>query len=288
MGCCRAAADFDVAVQTNARQLNEIMTLLENLNQRLDGTVPPPVPGMSPAPPARPKHDFLSQWSWVERSMVQDIANGEFDIYDLPRLHRDEYLRNRYIAKSVDGVMHPLSGARPHVVQAKTKLQSSLKDPDTFLSAWLIYISIRMAYVPERGPGLAVWTERLVFYSRLQYEFSAIVNYVIAYFRHQNSPPEAWFNADTELHTEHLGNSAQRAVIAYRASSPIKTTGNPKPIGSLSSKPIAEQTCHNWNRPTGCKIKEKTGTECLRRHACGKCGNSAHKLFECSSSAPQA
>jgi hypothetical protein len=75
-----------------------------------------------------------------------------------------------------------------------------------------------MAYVPERGPGLAVWTERLVFYSRLQYEFSAIVNYVIAYFqKHQNSPPEAWFNADTELHTEHLGNSAQRAVIAYRA-----------------------------------------------------------------------
>jgi hypothetical protein len=108
--------------RTNARQLNEIMTLLENLNQRLDGTVPPPVPGMSPAP-ACPKHDFLSQWSWVERSMVQDIANGEFDIYDLPRLHRDEYLRNRYIAKSVDGVMHPLSG--PDLTSFKQRQNSS-------------------------------------------------------------------------------------------------------------------------------------------------------------------
>lgn len=125
---------------------------------------------MVPSPgndPLAAQHDILSRWPWVERSLVEDIANGEFDIYDLPKLHRDEYLRNRHIARSVDGIMHPLSGGRPLIVQAKTKLQSSLRDFETLLSAWMIYVSIRTSYTPERGPGLAVWTERIAFHTSL-------------------------------------------------------------------------------------------------------------------------
>src|SRR5579871_2953875 len=127
---------FDANIQDNTRQLDEVKALLAAINQRLD-TMAPAQPqhgsGTSPAPVRMQQHDYLSHWTWVERSCIENIANGEFDIYDLPKLHRDEYLRNIHISKSVEGVTYPLSGARPHVVQAKTKLQSSFKTLNTFL-----------------------------------------------------------------------------------------------------------------------------------------------------------
>jgi hypothetical protein len=278
--------DFDANLQSNTRQLDEVTTLLAAINQRLDAMGPTQPPahrsGTSPVPARMQQHDYLSHWTWVERPCIEDIANGEFDIYDLPKLHRDEYLRNLHTTKSVEGVMHPLSGARPHVVQARTKLQSSFKNLDTFLSAWLIYVSIRMVYAPEYGPGLACWTERIVSYARLNYDFSTIVNYVVAYFqKHQNSPPTTWFSADTELHTEHLGNAAQRAVNTLRTSSPVKSSANP--ASPFKSQPISEQICNNWNRATGCKVKEKSGNDCLRRHVCSKCNSASHRNFECTS-----
>jgi hypothetical protein len=288
-GVAEQLTHFDIANQANSRRLEEIAGLLESINLRLDnsmGRAPAAIQGSGNLPPIvqQAQHDVLSRWPWVEQQTVEDIANGEFSIYDLPKLHRDESLRNRYISKSVTGVLHPLSGGAPQIVQNKTKLQASLKDLDTLLSAWLIYASIRTSYAPERGPGLMVWTERVVYFSRLMYEFSAIVNYVIAYFqKHQNSLPDAWFNTDTELHTEHLGNAAQRAVTSARSQSPTKPASK---FFSSSEVHISEQVCHNWNRPTGCKIKELSGNDCLRRHVCGKCKASGHKQFECGKAKP--
>jgi len=285
-------AEFDAALQTNTHQLNDITAFMNEIRQRMDsgiaqvpsgrpGPVTEPVINNSGTNPPSAPHDILSRWPWVDRSLIEKIANGEFDIYDLPKLHRDEYLRNRHIAKSVDSVVHPLSGGRPHIVHAKTKLQSSLRDFETLLSAWMVYISIRTSYNPERGPGLALWTERVAFQVSLLYEFTTIVNYFVAYFqKHQNSSPEAWFSPDSDLHSDHFGNAAQRAVNSLRSSSvkpPIRPTVS-KPIAPI---PISDQVCHSWNRPTGCKIKEQTKKECLRRHICARCFEPEHKEFEC-------
>ena len=282
-------SDFDATLQANNHQLNDIIALLNDVRQRLDGgtaaaistvSFTPPIPSGNPP---LPSNDILSRWPWVDRSLVENIANGEFNIYDLPKLHRDEYLRNRHIIKSVDGIVHPLSGGKPHIVQAKTKLQSSLKDFETLLSTWMVYVSIRTSYAPERGPGLAIWTERVAFHVTLSYEFTAIVNYIVSYFqKHQNSTPEAWFNIDAELHSEHFGNAAQRAVNSLRTSSvkpPVSKFGSMSKTPSLT--PIAEQICRSWNRTTGCKIKEQTNKDCLRRHVCAKCLDPGHKEHNC-------
>ena len=122
--------DYDVTLQGNIQRMNEMATTLGAISQHLGigvrpppppppgavAGIPPAVPGMSPAPPTRPQLDVLSQWPWVERSLVEEIANGAFDIYDLPKLHKDEAFRNRYIQKSMEGVMHPMTGGRPLIV----------------------------------------------------------------------------------------------------------------------------------------------------------------------------
>ena len=110
-----------------------------------------------------------------------------------------------------------------------------------------------------------MFTEHLASFCLMSYDFSTTLDYVVAFFqKHQNSPLEAWFEVDGYLHTTHFGNATQRAVIAAaRAASPTKTS---QKTSSSSSVPIAEQICHNYNRPTGCKFDN-----CLRRHICSLC-----------------
>ena len=153
-------SDLDFAVQANTQQLNDITTVLNDIRQRMG---PDRLAVASASTAILSGNDLLfvldgvlSRWPWVDPSIVEDISNGKFNIYDLPKWHCDEYLRNKHIAKSVDSVVHPLSSGRPHMVQAKTKLQSSLKDFGTFLSAWMVYVSIRSIFEPECGLGLAI------------------------------------------------------------------------------------------------------------------------------------
>ena len=226
-----------------------------------------PQQGMNPVVPQM-QQDVLSRWPWVKRSIVEDIANGQFDIYDLPKLHRDETLRNRHIVKSVEGITLPFSGGRPQIIQARTKIQASFKDLQTFLAAWMVYTGIRLCYAPERGPGFQMFAEHLASFCLMSYDFSTTLDYAIAFFqKHQNSSLEAWFEVDGYLHTTHFGNATQRAVIAAaaRAASPTKTS---QKTLSSSTVPISEQVCHNYNRPTGCKFDDN---DCLRLHICSLC-----------------
>ena len=283
--------ELDAAVQTNSQQFNEIAAAINDIRLRLPS---PDLPSnVRPAIPLAPtasltgnelplshRDGILSRWPWVDPSLVDDINNGKFNIYDLPKLHRDEYLRNRYISKSVEGVMQPLAGGKSHIVQSKTKLQSSFKNFETFVSAWSVYVGIRTSFEPKRAPGFAMWMDRLATFVSLQYEFTSIINYVIAYFQaHQNSSPEAWFLVDSELHSEHFGNAAQRALNSLR-SQPAKPSAK-APTGLFTTIPITDQVCRNWNRPSGCKIKEVTKRECLRRHVCSNCLESGHKEPSC-------
>jgi hypothetical protein len=290
-------ANFDENLQANTRRLDDLVVMLQQIQQALpqgtslgaqgfgSGSYQP---GMTQSPVMQPlqlSQDVLSRWHWVSQSTVESIANGSFDIYELPKLHRDQTLRDRYIQKNIEGIIQPLNGGKPQLLHARTKLQNTFNELETLLPAWLIYASIRVAFVPGRGPGLLVWTERLVGYNRLKYNFADILDYFVAYFqKHQNSPPEQWFQADTELHTEHLGNSTQKAFAKNATmGSPNKQSAKPSSSGT-DAKIMATQVCHAFNRATGCKVKERSGHECLRRHVCANCDIPGHPAHACSKS----
>ena len=234
---------------------------------------PVAVPGTTPIPP--PPVDVLSRWPWVDISIVQIIAGGTFDIHDLPKLHSDETLRTRYVSRSVEGVLQPLSGGVPQLVHGKTKLQVSFSDFTTFMLAWSVYTSIRTTYAPERGPGLAFWLSQIALHTHLGYDFVDVLNYIVAYFqKYQKSSPEAWFDIDPQLHVIHFGNASRKAVSAARTQ-PTKAVGKPPP------PPQNEQICHAFNRSTGCTVKERTGATCLRKHICGRCYSPSHSQPKC-------
>ena len=289
-------ATLDETLQANTRRLDDLFAMLQKIQQTLPPAGAPATMGgtglgsyqsgtaQNPVTmqPSQIAQDVLSRWHWVPSSTVENIANGSFDVYELPKLHRDQTLRDRYIQKNIEGIIQPLNSGKPQLLHARTKLQNTFNELDALLPAWLIYVSIRAAFAPPRSPGLLVWTERLVGYNRLKFQFVDILDYFVAYFqKHQNSPPEQWFQADTELHTEHLGNATQKA-LAKTASvgSPSKQSAKPA-LSSVDAKTMATQICHAFNRPTGCKIKERTGHECLRRHVCSNCSGSGHTSYAC-------
>jgi hypothetical protein len=265
----------------------------EGMGIRIAQTAQPPEPGFAQGTndllldPHDP-HDVLSRYSWVNKSVVQSIADGEFNIHDLPKLHQEEEPRERHGQKVTDGVHFPADGGKPELVTARTKMHTAFKDLTTFLSAWLVYISIRTSYAPDRAPGLAFWTERLVFYTQQGFPWSVTLNYAIAYFTaHQNSPPETWYkvNTDRELAINHFAVARKNPPQTQAQSSVPHRSTSPKK--SVSSLPIQEQTCSNWNRPNGgCTYKEKYGEPCPRKHRCNLCLNPAHKAADCPSKPP--
>jgi hypothetical protein len=107
---------------------------------RLDGreVLPPTGPGavssiLGPAPaqgtnPLGDPHNVLSRFYWVERSVVQSISDGDFDIHDLPKLHREEEQRMRHSKKVTEGVHFPADGGRPELVTGRTKMHLAFKD----------------------------------------------------------------------------------------------------------------------------------------------------------------
>jgi hypothetical protein len=286
-------ANFDENLQANTRRLDDLFIMLQQIQDAMplaasqlgqgsglghSGTALPLL-----NQPQQLPQDLLSRWHWVSQPTFDSIAKGTFDIYELPKLHRDQTMRDRYIQKNIEGIIQPLNGGKPQLLHARTKLQNTFNEMETLLPAWLIYVSIRAAYVPQRGPGLVVWTERLVGYNRLKYHFVDLLDYFVAYFQlHQNSPPEQWFSADSELHTEHLGNSTQKALAKNSATSPTKQSAKPGTSSTVDAKTMATQICHAFNRPSGCKVKERSGHDCLRRHVCSNCEKSGHSSYACS------
>lgn len=197
-------------------------------------------------------HNVLSRWPWVKEATVESIANGKFDLNNLPELHREEEFRNRHIAKTTEGYRIPLDGSgKPELITGRTKMHSAFRDFQTFLSAWYIYISIRISYEPERGPGLLIWTERLNYRIQMEFPWPTVLNYIIAYFQlHQKSPPEQWQKADAELVGDYFVINPRKLQAAQQA---VSTSASSKGKGVV---------CQNWNRPFGCTTKEKTGLNC--------------------------
>jgi hypothetical protein len=235
-----------------------------------------PVTLLQPLPIAAPRN-ILSRWPWVEKDTVELIANGQFDIDGLPKLHRKDELRNAYLKKALKGIYQPLEGGPSEVVVGTTKLQSSFKDSTTFFLAWHIYVSIRSSYHPERGPGLVDWTERLFYFMHLNYPWYSILEYVIAYYqRYQNSSSEDWFDPDSTLISYHLTLSQQRPSTISSAPRPIS-----KPKFNTFQKPAPDELCMGFNRESGCHWKERRGEDCPGRHICSVCFKGDHNSSSC-------
>jgi hypothetical protein len=182
--------DIQVAIRST---LNDAFTQLMDRLDGMDATQQlmqlnqPPVLGNTPV-----SLDVLSRWPWIDRLLVESIANGEFDLNALPKLHQDITLRNRHITKTTDGYHLPIDDGRMEFITSRIKIYTVFKDLPTFLSTWLIYISIHTSYSPERTPGLLIWTEHLVFQYQSGYPWALVLSYVIAYYeKHQCTPIEA-------------------------------------------------------------------------------------------------
>ena len=185
---------------------SQFMDRFDTLEQRAPPSAPttPVCPSQGNPTPFGVPRAVLSRWSWVDQKLVEEISGGKFDIHSLPKLHRDEEPWQANVKKTTEGVHIPTDGGKPQIVTSRTKMLVAFPNMPTFSSAWLIYISIRSSYDPERGPALSYWTERLVHYCH-GFEWTACLNYAIAYFmQHQNASPEAWYSTDPELVTEHF------------------------------------------------------------------------------------
>ena len=201
--------------------------------------------------------DILTHWNWVDHTIVQEIVDGTLQVTDLYKLQREESLRTP---------------------------KATTKDLPSFLSAWMVYASIRTAFAPERAAGLAMWTERLIRFSSLNPgNFISITQYAFSYLhRYQSENPDTWFNVCSELYN--------RYICAPRPPPP-RSEPSPKPqsspTGPSSSNPfrpftnyISQEICRGWNNPFGCKIKKKFGKECLRKHICLNCESPDHRACD--------
>ena len=220
--------------------------------------------------------NVLSRWSWVtDQNVIASIANGDFDINQLPKLHREDEFRNRHAKATAEGVFNPFDKSKPsEVLMGQTKMHQVFKDLPTFFSAWQVYTSIRSTYSPDRAPGLALFSKRIFFHAQLNYPWYKILNYILAFFRkHQNSPPDIWNDVDGVLVANHLAVSQQKPEAVVTKSS---TTGKSNKSSDL---PISQQICRNWNRmEIGCRK-----LDCQRRHICAICEKDGHRAFQCPS-----
>src|SRR5579859_5034034 len=219
--------DLETTMENN--QLSTHSSLVDTFNQIMDrlDTIDPRVGPAASFPPAlQLQHqgmslpaagpvNVLSRWPWVDKFIIKSISNGEFDIYDLPKLHREDSLRDQHLKKTTAGVHIPMVG-KPEIITIRTKMQAAFKDISAFFSAWMIYISIRSSFHPNMGPGLAFWSERL-FHQHItaKHNWEACLSYSIAYFqKHQNSIPKSWYLVDSELHVNYFNSSSQQPPTA--------------------------------------------------------------------------
>jgi hypothetical protein len=278
---------LDAAFQSSYHDLGAMMDdkfgqLLRHLNPQQPGYTRPSqfgdnrplglgYSGITPPPSG---DDVLSRWFWLDKSTVEAIDLGNFDINQLPKLQREESARTRYLAKAPDGFRMSLDGSKVELITTRTKLQSVFPTLQRFLSAWQIYISVRTQYHPEYSPGLAFWTERLIYRASI-HPWDSVLNYAIAYFQaHQRDPPAYWFRPDSDLITDTIGSTPSRPTAVLNT--PLRYTTSPsKATGGYGSN-----ICQNWNR-SKCTVKETTGYDCIRRHVCNTCSKEDHRAPQC-------
>jgi hypothetical protein len=249
------------------------------------GTIPPSFPSLT-SPSTIPQH-VLSHWLWVPEDVVKSIAAGNFDIDNLPKLHRSDELRNAYLKRSMKGgaIYNPLDGRPAEFIVGTSKLQSSFRDSTTFFLAWHIYTSIRSEFKPEMGSRLAFWTETVQYFVHLNYSWPVILSYIIAYYQTYQDcvDDQAWFQSDPTLMQYHLTLvQQQKMVSAANTAAPRTPQGRRSQLSDAKLDVMSNEICQNFNRIGGFTWKDNhSGAKCSRRHDCIGCLASTHNALNC-------
>jgi hypothetical protein len=218
--------------------------------------------------------DLYKRWPWVDKVHIASIIVGELDINNLPKLFRDDQSRRKHNIHTATGMLFPLGGGPAEFVQSQTKLQTVFHNLTTFLSAFMVYISIRATFAPEYGSTMTLWVERIMGYTA-KGSWPPVLAYVIDFFqRYQNAPASKWLDIDGELVALHFSFANTTPSIPHTAKSPSKAI-------SLPSKKGPER-CKNFNRPNGCSFPAThNGRACPRSHVCWGCGDANHLSPNC-------
>src|SRR5579859_1458451 len=220
-------------------------------------SVPPlTITGTNPSPTT----DVTKRWPWVDKNHIEQIINGKFDINNLPKLFRDEQSRREHSTQTVTGVLFPLAGGSVEIIPGTARLQNVFHSLPTFLSAFLVYVSIRATYAPEYGTTIPLWIERLSNYTA-KGSWPPVLAYAIEYFQtHQSAPATKWLETDGELISLHFAFARQLQPSPSRPASSKKSIGN--------NRDLSQYGCKNFNHPTGRKYSQfHEGSTCCRKAA---------------------
>jgi hypothetical protein len=218
--------------------------------------------------------DLYKRWPWVDKVHITSIIVGELDINNLPKLFRDDQSRRKHNIQTATGMLFPLGGGPAEFVQSQTKLQTVFHNLATFLSAFMIYISIRATFAPEYGSTMSIWVERIISYNA-KGPWPPVLAYIIDFFqRHQNAPAAKWLEIDGELVALHFSFANSMPTLSHTPKSPTKTV--------TQSPRKAQERCKNFNRPNGCTFPAShNGRTCPRLHVCWGCGDANHVSANC-------
>ena len=143
---------------TLTAKLSQLLERFDTMDSQRTQVPPLPQYRTPSGPPSGNTPDnplnVLARWSWIDKTVVDSIALGEFDLNSLPKLHREQILRNKHSVKTLESYSIPLDGSKPKIVTGRMKMDSAFPDLATFLSAWLMYISVRTTFAPERAAGV--------------------------------------------------------------------------------------------------------------------------------------
>src|SRR5947207_11356366 len=91
------------------------------------------------------------------------IDLGNFDINQLPKLHREESTCNYHLTKASERFQISLDSSKLELITTRIKLQSTFPNLQFFLNAWQIYVFMRTRYHSKYNSSLIFWIERLVY-----------------------------------------------------------------------------------------------------------------------------
>jgi hypothetical protein len=169
-----------------------------------------------------------------------------------------------------------ISGGSAELISGQTKLHTVFNNLTSFLSIFMIYISIRFTFKPTYGGPMCVWVKCLIGYS-MKRPWPVVLSYIIDYYQlHQTDPPKQWLLPDGEMIALHFSFSNTTKPTGNGSSSPTKSTA------SVSNTFKKKDKCKNYNRPSGCTFPEKNnGRPCPRLHVCWGCGDKSHLSPNC-------
>jgi len=280
------AADQELSTTFRHTILDEIRSLRQDITERQSHDVNEnPQISQFTGNDSNSQSDIKQYWPWIDLGLAQDIAAGDFDIQDLPKLHPHPETRLRHttqIARATN-LQVPLNSAniQPTIVVGNTKLSRCLNDFNAFVPAWLVYCAIRGYYNHDYLVPLQVWTIELSQIS-IGAQWKFVLDYIISFYDVSKAKgPEAWLDVNAVLISRYITVPTANATYnLINGSNPRATNRSPSSMNSSTD------ICINYNTK-GCNFQKDFGTPCKRKHVCRTCSKPGHTQQSCTSTRTQ-